>query len=158
MELRASALAALVIEGGSGKLRFRLEQQHFRLDTQEIVFATGRSHVVAARDRVDSPRDRGYVIGKVLRGDRHPWTMPANGLRGSTQRRLFRALDIHLDEIHAREPQLSRQDIDGGECHLYFLLLASAQHKAVARRVAVVAFRPPVPGCPGGPIRLSARR
>src|ERR1039457_7317851 len=64
------------------ELRFRLEQEHFWRDAQESVFATRGPQVVPAPDRVHRPRNRGHVIGKVLRGDRHSWMMPANGLRG----------------------------------------------------------------------------
>src|ERR1035437_10100229 len=64
------------------ELRFRLEQEHSWRDAQESVFATRGPQVVPAPDRVHRPRNRGHVIGKVLRGDRHSWMMPVNGLRG----------------------------------------------------------------------------
>src|ERR1035441_2456925 len=115
------------------------EVQHIRPHVPPGLQARAALHLVIRADLAHRGRDGILVIRLVLGGNRQTRLEVRNGFVRARQRRNFRAFDVHLDEIHARQLQLRHQLINRGQRHQNAgMRRFRTHHYAISRKVGVI--------------------
>ena len=71
----------------------------------------------------------------MINAERHPGPEPGDGVLRADDGSLFGALDVHLDEVHFRQPQFRDHLVDGGQWYFDGLPASEFPEKTILRGI-----------------------